>query len=152
LTTVSVRIPGPPELLPGCPDAIIDLQTDEGAALAGVQWRYSDTQVREADFVSVGPDLGPSGPPNRTYEVVPRAHAADFDDSAWTVLAPADTQQRLSTGRVCFNWYRITVTIPERVGDLDPAGCTVVFETVIDHYAEIWVNGEQPLALGNAGG
>src|SRR5262249_3146788 len=44
------------------------------------------------------------------------------------------------------------VTIPERVGDLDPAGCTVVFETVIDDYAEIWVNGAQPTALGDVGG
>jgi gluconolactonase len=149
---VSMKIPGPPELLPGRPDAIIDLQTEEGAALADGQWRYSDTSVRETGFVSVGPDLGPSGPANRTYEVVPRAHAADFDDSAWTVLAPADTQLRLSTGRVCFNWYRITVMIPERVGDLDPAGCAVVFETVIDDYAEVWVNGEQPLALGEVGG
>src|SRR6516165_10433646 len=78
LTAVSMRIPGPPELLPGRPDAIIDLQTAEGAALAGGQWRYSDTQVRETGFVSVGPDLGPSGPANRTYEVVPHAQAPDF--------------------------------------------------------------------------
>ena len=84
--------------------------------------------------------------------MVPHAYAADFDDRTWTVLAPADTQRRLSTGRVCFNWYRITVTIPERVGGLDPAGCTVVFETVIDDYAEIWVNGAQPTALGDTGG
>ena len=123
---MSVKIPGPPELLPGRPDAIIDLQTEEGAALADGQWRYSDTRVRQTGFVSVGPDLGPSGPANQTYEVVPRAHAADFDDSGWTVLAPADTQRRLAAGRVCFNWYRITVTIPERVGDLDPAGCTAL--------------------------
>jgi gluconolactonase len=149
---VTANVPGPPEFLPSCPDAIIDLQTPEGAALAGGRWRYSDTRVRETGFVSVGPDLGPSGPANRTYEVVPRAHAADFDDSAWTVLAPADTQRRLAAGRVCFNWYRITVTIPERVGDLDPAGCAVVFETVVDDYAEIWVNGELPLALGDVGG
>jgi gluconolactonase len=149
---VNLKIPGPPELLPGCPDAIIDLQTPEGTSLTGSQWRYSDTQVRETGFVAVGPDLGPSGPANRTYEVVPHAQAADFDDSAWTVLAPADTRRRLSTGRVCFNWYRITVTIPERVGDLDPAGCTVVFETAIDDYAEIWVNGELPLTLGEVGG
>jgi gluconolactonase len=152
VTAVSVKVPGPPGLLPGRPDAIIDLQTEEGAALADGQWRYSDTWVRETGFVFVGPDLGPSGSANRTYEVVPRAHAADFDDSAWTALAPAGTQRRLAAGRVCFNWYRITVTIPERVGDLDPAGCTVVFETVIDDYAEIWVNGELPLALGEAGG
>jgi gluconolactonase len=149
---VTANVPGPAEILPVCPDAIIDLQTLEGAALAGGQWRYCDTQVRETSFVAAGPDLGPSGPANRTYEVVPRAQAADFDDTAWTVLAPPDTQRRLSTGRVCFNWYRITVTLPERVGDLDVAGATVVFETVIDDYAEVWVNGSQPLALGDSGG
>ena len=47
---------------------------------------------------------------------------ADFDDSGWQVLAPADTMRRLANGRVSFNWYRIEVTIPEQVGDLDPAG------------------------------
>jgi gluconolactonase len=145
-------IPGPPELLPGCPDSIVDLQTLEGAALVGGQWRYSDAGVRETGFVSVGSDLGPSGPPNRTYEVVPHAQAADFDDSAWAVLSPEETQRRLSTGRVCFNWYRITVTLPERAGDLAVAGSTVVFEAVIDDYAEVWVDGAQPVALGDTGG
>ena len=149
---MTANLPGPPEFLPSCPDAIIDLQSHEGAALVGGQWRYNDTEVRETAFVSVGTDLGPSGPPNRTYEVVPHAQAANFDDSAWTLLSPEDTQRRLSTGRVCFNWYRITVTIPERVGDTATTGCTVIFETVIDDYAEIWVNGSQPLALGDSGG
>jgi len=149
---VTANVPGPPEFLPACPDAIVDLQTLEGAALAGGQWRYCDTRVHETSFVAVGPDLGPSGPANRTYEVVPHAQAADFDDTAWIALAPPDTQRRLSTGRVCFNWYRITVTLPERVGDLDVAGATVVFETVVDDYAEVWVNGSQPLTLGDVGG
>ena len=44
------------------------------------------------------------------------------------------------------------VTIPERVGDLDPTGATVVFEVAIDDYAEVWVDGELPLALGDTGG
>jgi SMP-30/Gluconolactonase/LRE-like region len=92
VTTIAT-IPGPPELLPGRPDAIVDLQTLEGAALVDGQWRYSDTQVRETGFVSVGPDLGPSGPPNRTYEIVPHAQAADFDDSAWAMLSPEETQR-----------------------------------------------------------
>jgi gluconolactonase len=149
---VTANLPGPPEFLPSRPDAIVDLQTHEGTALVGGQWRYNDTQVREVDFVGVGPDLGPSGPANRTYEVLPHTQAASFDDAAWTVLSPPDTQRRLSTGRVCFNWYRITVTIPERVGDLDPTGSTVIFETVVDDYAEVWINGAQPLALGDTGG
>jgi hypothetical protein len=45
------RLPGPPELLPGRPDAIVDLQTDAGAALVGAHWRYADAHVREIDFV-----------------------------------------------------------------------------------------------------
>jgi gluconolactonase len=152
VTAVTVRIPGPPELLPGRPDAIVDLQAPEGAALVDGQWRYSDARVRQTGFVSAGPDLGPSGPRNRTYHIVPHAQAADFDDSAWAMLSPEETQLRLSTGRVCFNWYRITVTLPERVGDLAVAGSTVVFETVVDDYAEVWVNGAQPTALGDSGG
>jgi gluconolactonase len=145
-------VPGPPELLPSRPDAIIDLQSEEGVALAQGTWRYSDATVHEIDFVEVGEDLGPSGPPTRTYDIEPHAQAADFDDTAWPVLPPPDTQRRLGGGRVCFNWYRIAVTIPRRVGELDPTGATVVFEVVVDDYAEVWVDGKLPLALGDAGG
>jgi len=150
-------VPGPPELLPGRADAIVDLQTDAGVALVGGRWRYSDARVREIDFVALGgpdaPDpLGPGTAPNRTYDVVPHAEAADFDDSDWETLAPPDTMRRLANGRVCFNWYRIDVTIPARVGDLDPMGATVVFEVVVDDYAEVWVDGELPLVLGVTGG
>jgi gluconolactonase len=153
----AARVPGPPELLPGRPDAVVDLQAHAGAALVSGQWRYSDARVEEIDFVELAgpsaPDpLGPGTVPNRTYDVVPHAQAVDFDDSAWERLPPADTMRRLSTGRVCFNWYRIDVTIPERVGSFDPTGSTVVFEVAIDDYAEVWVNGQLPLALGLTGG
>lgn len=144
--------PGPPELLSIRPDAIVDLQTASGVNLVGGQWRYCDAEVVDVDFVTVGADLGPSGPPSRTYEVVPHAEGADYDDSNWRVLDPADTQERLGAGRVSFNWYRITVTVPDRVGDFDPTGSTLVFEVVIDDYAEVWVNGQMPLVLGVNGG
>jgi hypothetical protein len=55
--THAAHLPGPPELLPGLPDAVIDLQTDDGARLVAGTWRYSDTQVAEVDFVDVGDDL-----------------------------------------------------------------------------------------------
>jgi gluconolactonase len=139
------------------PEAIVDLQTDAGAALVGAVWRYADARVEEIEFVALGgPEaadpLGPGTVPNRTYDVVPHAQSPDFDDSAWDVLAPADTMRRLASGRVCFNWYRTEVTIPDRVGEFDPTGATVVFEVVVDDYAEVWVNGELPLALGATGG
>jgi gluconolactonase len=155
VSTPATRVPGPPELLPGRPDAIVDLQTEAGVALVGGQWRYSDATVEEVDFVELGSPEDPLGPgtvPNRTYDVAPHAEAVDFDDSAWQVLAPDETMRRLATGRVCFNWYRITVTLPERIGDTDVAGSTVVFEVVVDDYAEVWVNGELPHALGDTGG
>src|SRR5829696_1738633 len=153
----AARVPGPPELLPGRPDAVVDLQTREGAALVGGSWRWSDARVEEIDFVALAgagaeDPLGPGDVPNRTYDVVPHAQAVDFDDSEWERLEPEDTMRRLSTGRVCFNWYRIDVTIPDRVGSFDPTGSTVVFEVAIDDYAEVWVNGGMPLALGLTGG
>jgi gluconolactonase len=154
-TDVAARVPGPSEILPGCPDAIIDLQTELGVELVGGQWRYADARVNEIDFVEVGHPRDPLGPglqPNRTFDIEPHAEGTGYDDSDWRRLTASDTQLRLSQGRVCFNWYRIAVTIPERVGDFDPTGARVVFEVVIDDYAEVWVNGELPHALGDTGG
>jgi uncharacterized protein GlcG (DUF336 family) len=153
----AVRVPGPPELLPGRPDAIVDLQGEAGSALVGGQLRYADAASRRSTSSrSAGrarPTRSDRGEvPNRTYDVPPHAQAIDFDDSGWERLAAADTMRRLSTGRVCFNRYRIEVTIPERVGSFDATGATVVFEVAIDDYAEVWVNGKLPLALGLTGG
>ncbi len=134
------------------PDAVIDLMTEEGIRLVKGQWRYSDTKIVEVAHRSPGPDLGPSGGPNRTYDIQPHAGAAEFDDSAWEAIPPAGLETRRSTGRLCFNWYRIAITIPDRIGAYDPTGSTAVFEVVIDDYAEVWVNGRLPLVLGQAGG
>ena len=153
--TLTANLPRPPQLLPGRPTAVVDLQTEEGAASVGATWRYSDARIEEIDFVEVGSAADPLGPgdrPNRTFDVRPHAGGADFDDSSWRTLRPEETQLRLANGRVCFNWYRLTVTVPERLGDLDPTGCTVVFEVVVDDYAEVWVDGRLPAALGDGGG
>jgi gluconolactonase len=154
-TAANPNLPRPTQLLPGRPDAVVDLQTAEGAALVGATWRYHDARVEEIDFVQVGSAADPLGPgdrPNRTYDVLPHAEAVDYDDDAWQVLDPAGTMRRLSDGRVCFSWYRLSVTVPDRVGDLDSTGATVVFEVVVDDYAEVWVDGRLPAALGDDGG
>jgi gluconolactonase len=152
-----VSVPGPPEILPRRPAAVVDLQTDEGVALVGGEWRYADARVEEVAFVALAgagaaDPLGPGDVPNATYDVVPHAQAAEFDDSDWEVLAPSETMARLADGRVCFNWYRIAVTLPERVGDVSVAGSTVLFEVVADDYAEVWVDGVLAPALGDSGG
>jgi gluconolactonase len=134
------------------PDAIVDLMTTEGTQLVQGQWRYSDAKVVEVDHHWPGSDLGPSGPPNRTLDLVPHAGASDFDDSTWEAIEPGSLEKRRANGRLCFNWYRINVTIPDKIGSFDPTGSMVVFEVVIDDYAEVWVNGKLPLVLGQTGG
>ena len=141
----------------GPPDAVLDLRSAEGAAAAQAIWRYSDAHLREVDFRAAGPDHKPSGAPNRTNTIEPAAGAADFDDSGWQQLDPARLDDREGPGRVSFAWYRLHVAIPERIGAFETAGATVVFETVVDDYAEVWVNGTLPFdlhadGLGQSGG
>jgi gluconolactonase len=134
------------------PAAIVDLRTDEGARLVGAAWRYSDVSVVEVEHREPGPDLRPSGAPNRTNDITPHAGASEFDDSTWPVIAPAALETRRSHGRLAFNWYRTSVTLPARLRGFDVTGSTVVFELVIDDYAEIWVDGKLPVVLGQTGG
>ncbi|MGH7181564.1 MAG: SMP-30/gluconolactonase/LRE family protein, partial [Nitrospiraceae bacterium] len=134
------------------PDATVDLKTDEGIELVKGHWRYSNVKVVDVDHHSPGADLAPSGPLNRTQDSDLHAGATDFADSTWEVLKPAKLEERRSTGRLCFNWYRTSIRIPSKIGSFDPTGSTVVFEVSADDYAEIWVDGKLPLVLGQTGG
>src|SRR3982751_6773272 len=143
------RVQDPPV---GPADAVIDLATQEGASLVKGQWRYHDVKIEETDFRGPGPDLKPTGAPNRTYDYAPHAGVAGFDDSSWEKIDPSTLDQRRSTGKLCFAWYRVNVTIPEKIGKFETTGSTVAFEIVIDDYAEIWVDGKLPRILGQPGG
>jgi len=134
------------------PEATIDLATKAGAQLVRGEWRYSDTKIVEVDFKSAGADSQPTGAPNKAYDFTPHAGRPDFDDSKWEVIDPTILDRRRSAGKLAFNWYRIKITVPERIGNFTPAGSTVVFTTSLDDYAEIWVDGELPRAAGQSGG
>src|SRR5213593_198367 len=134
------------------PDAIVDLRTTEGVARVNAQWRYSDTRISEIDHRSVGPDLKASGPPNRTFDFTPDARETDFDDSKWERIPADSLEKRRANGRLCLNWYRLNLTIPEKIGGFETRGSTAVFEIVVDDYAEVWVNGKAPFVLGQNGG
>ena len=132
--------------------ATIDLQSADGVRQVKGEWRYSDTKIVEVDFTGPGADGQPTGSPVKTYDYTPHAGGADFDDSRWEAIDPTSLSKRRGYGRLGFNWYRIKLTIPERVGDFDPSGSVAVFETSLDDYAEIWVDGELVRALGQSGG
>ena len=146
ITEIRPRVPN------GRPEATIDLATEEGVRLVKGQWRYSDTKIIEVDFLGPGKDGQPTGSPVKTYDYTPHAGGADFDDSRWELISANSLDKRRSTGRLCFNWYRINITVPQRAGDFDPSGSTIVFETALDDYAEVWVDGELSRALGQMGG
>jgi gluconolactonase len=132
--------------------ATVDLATDEGLRAVAGTWRYSDAKVVDAIFPSAGATGQPTGAPAATTDIAPHAGGADFDDSAWPVIAPASLSERRGHGRLSFNWYRLSLTIPARVGGADVAGSTAFLEVSVDDYAEVWVDGQIARAVGQEGG
>lgn len=134
------------------PSAVVDLSSQDGIHLVKGEWRFCDANIVDVDHRLPGPDLKASGKPNRTHDIEPQAGAKDFDDSNWSVIDPSSLNTRRSGGRLAFGWYRLKVTVPERLGVLKTSGGTIVFEIVVDDYAEVWVDGHLPQVLGQSGG
>ncbi|MGE3521442.1 MAG: SMP-30/gluconolactonase/LRE family protein [Candidatus Dadabacteria bacterium] len=152
VSVVAARGVEPSGVPTGKPDAVFDLTTGTGVSVVKGVWKYSDVEITTTDFRSPGPDGQPTGQAIKTYDYEPHAGGADFDDSGWEAIEPESLKDRRSTGRLCFNWYRINITIPEKINGFSARGSTVVFETSVDDYAEVWVDGELPRFLGQNGG
>ena len=82
------------------------------------------------------------------YDISPHAGEAGFDDSAWPAIEAEDLAARRSGGYVAFIWYRVNLTIPERIGDFETAGRTAVLTALVDDYGEVWVDGQMPRRAG----
>jgi gluconolactonase len=136
----------------GRPDATIDLRTREGAAAVRGEWRYRDVVLAPATFNAAGPDRKPTRVVVKTYDQAIKPDHPSFERAAWQAIDASSLEERRGPGKASFAWYRIDVVVPERVGALTTAGSTVVFEVVVDDYAEIWVDGRLPRTLGQAGG
>jgi hypothetical protein len=67
------------------------------------------------------------------------ARLADYDDAAWETCR--DLTARMSHS-FSFLWYRIRVTFPQAVDGHPVHGVRVQFETCIDDYGELWIDGE----------
>jgi hypothetical protein len=119
----------------------IDLRTKDGVAAVKGEWRYAPVKVVEVAT------KGPDGKPTTTYNIEPKAFAPGFDDSSWELADPTTLKNPRGGGQVCFAWYRIKVTIPE-----DAAAKAVFFQTTVDDYGEVWVDGKLPRKPGDSGG
>ena len=123
----------------------IDLRTKEGVQTVKADWRYADVKIVEA----VG--KAPDGRPNKTYNYEPNATnvvKTDFDDSKWELVDPLTLKNPRGGGQICFGWYRTKITIPADI----PAGKKVFFQTIVDDYGEVWVDGKLPRKPGDSGG
>ena len=119
----------------------IDLRTAAGADAVKGQWRYHDVKIIEVE------GKNKDGSPNRTYSYEPKAKGPEFDDSDWEVIEPETLKNARANGQICFCWYRIKVTMPP-----EAEGKSVFFQTTVDDYGEIWVDGKLPRKPGDTGG
>ena len=110
------------------PRATLNLQDPADLQAVNGVWRFA-------------PGLVP-GQPNEgvvsQLEGTP-ARLPDFDDSGWEVCN--DLTKWHSRG-MAFAWYRIKVTLPDRIGRRELADSRLLFETCVDDYGEIWIDGE----------
>jgi gluconolactonase len=147
-----IALPGPSGLLPNLPDAVVDLRTTAGVNLVGARWSFREAKITQVPFRGPGSDLGPTGAPNRAYDITPRPGAPGFDASQWEHIGADSLEARRTAGKVSFGWYHVNFTLPARVGDFEVNGATVVFEVVVDDYAEVWIDGKLPSVIGQRGG
>ena len=110
------------------PRVALDLNNAEDRQKVKGQWR-------------VAPGLVP-GEPNEGLTAQLRAtpaRLADYDDSRWEVCP--NIRESRSVG-FTFAWYRISIALPERLDGVEVAGSRVWFETNIDNYGELWIDGQ----------
>ena len=109
------------------PRVALDLNKAEDRQKVKGEWR-------------VGPGLVPGEPNEGLAARLPGSHArlSDHDDSAWQVCP--DIRESLSTG-FTFAWYRIAVELPQSLDGVEVAGSRVWFETNVDNYGEVWIDG-----------
>jgi gluconolactonase len=147
--TAAAQAPAPtpapaPTIAPSLPpNRVINLMTAEGVAIFNGQWKEMGVK-----FVEIPPLQGAMPEYKSTYDIEPHAGESGFDDSSWPIIEPKSLPDRRGGGKVSAIWYRINLTIPEKIGDFDTSGAKAVFTVTIDDYAEVWINGQMPRRVG----
>ena len=110
------------------PRITLDLNKEADRQKVKGQWR-------------IGPGLVPGQPNEGLVAQLPDtpARLADYDDSRWEVCK--NIRQGISKG-FTFGWYRITVEIPAEIDGVAVTDSRVLFETNVDNYGEVWIDGK----------
>jgi len=116
------------------PRVFLDLNNIEDLEKVKGQWRVAQGLVPGQPNEVLSAQL-PGSP----------ARLPDYDDSGWELCT--NIRKSRSAG-FTFAWYRLTFELPERINGIVVAGTRVFFETNIDNYGEIWVDGKQDRVTG----
>ena len=109
------------------PRVTLDLNTDADKQLVKGTWRFGSGFVPGEPNQGLVPEIKGSD-----------ARLKDYDTSAWPEVA--DIRAATSIG-FTFGWYRMEVELPTQVCGMEVAGSRVWFETNVDNYGEIWIDG-----------
>ena len=110
------------------PRAVLDLMDADTLNLVQGEWRRAQGYV--PGEANEGLESQLEGSPARLPE---------YDDSEWDECS--DLTEAFSHG-FTFAWYRIKVVVPSEIAGCSSAGMRCVFETCVDDYGEVWINGE----------
>jgi gluconolactonase len=138
------------------PDAIADLRNVKGAEDVQAKWYVQNANIVSQEFRAPGPSaddhlsIYPTGAIIKTNNIAPMIGDKDFDNG-FKSIEPTSLENRQGTGLVSFVWYKVNITLPQKIGNTDVKGGRAVFEIVMDDYSEIWVNGKQTQGYGQVG-
>lgn len=158
LVTVAASAQETRQLAVDKPQAIADLKTTEGASLVNAKWYVQPAHILDREFYAPGPQRGgsdalhlyPTGAKISSHTLHPQVNEDDFD-AGFKPLLPTQLEERQGSGLFSFVWYKTELTIPARIGKINTAGSTAVFEITVDDYSEVWVNGKQQQGFGQTG-
>ena len=120
------------------PRIALDLNNADDLQKVKGQWRFA-------------PGWVPGEPNEGLVSQTPASPArlAEYDDSGWEECTNIRTSR--SKG-FTFGWFRIAVELPDQIDGVALAGSRVLFETNIDDYGEVWIDGQIDRNTGVIGG
>ena len=110
------------------PRVTVDLEDPSGQSIINGRWRFA------IGYIPGEPNEGLTAQGEGSPARLP-----GYDDSGWEYCG--ELPARISHG-FSFVWYRINITFPDTIGGRSTEGVRAQFETCVDDYGEIWIDGE----------
>lgn len=126
--------------------SVVDLRTPAGLTEVAGKWSFTEARPVQSTFQDA------NGTARTSLDIAPRIGTPEFDSASWQAIGADELEVRRTSGKFSFGWYRLELTVPPTIQGLTTQGRDLVLETVVDDYAEVWVNGTLSTVLGEHSG